>query len=110
MDVVLRAASLYFALMVLFRLAGRRSLAEITPFDLILLLVIGEAPRKPYWAMTIPFPTACWRSARWWFSTSGCRCSSCAARGLSDGWMARRRCWSNMVARSGAHGGGAPPG
>ena len=30
MDVVLRAASLYFALMVLFRLAGRRSLAEIT--------------------------------------------------------------------------------
>lgn len=46
MDVVLRAASLYFALMVLFRLAGRRSLAEITPFDLILLLVIGEATQE----------------------------------------------------------------
>ena len=46
MEIVLRAASIYFALMVLFRLAGRRSLAEITPFDLILLLVIGEATQQ----------------------------------------------------------------
>lgn len=46
MDVVLRAASLYFALMVVFRLAGRRSLAEFTPFDLILLLMIGEATQQ----------------------------------------------------------------
>jgi uncharacterized membrane protein YcaP (DUF421 family) len=46
MDAVLRAASIYVALLVLFRLAGRRSLAEITPFDLILLLIIGEATQQ----------------------------------------------------------------
>lgn len=46
MEVVLRAVTIYFALMVLFRLAGRRSLAEFTPFDLILLLVIGEATQE----------------------------------------------------------------
>jgi uncharacterized membrane protein YcaP (DUF421 family) len=46
MDAVLRAAAIYFALLVLFRIAGRRSLAEITSFDLILLLIIGEATQQ----------------------------------------------------------------
>jgi uncharacterized membrane protein YcaP (DUF421 family) len=46
MDAVLRAAAIYFALLVLFRVAGRRSLAEITSFDLILLLIIGEATQQ----------------------------------------------------------------
>jgi uncharacterized membrane protein YcaP (DUF421 family) len=46
MDAVLRAVSIYFALLLLFRLAGRRTMAEITPFDLILLLIIGEATQQ----------------------------------------------------------------
>lgn len=46
MDAVWRAAAIYFALLVLFRVAGRRSLAEITSFDLILLLIIGEATQQ----------------------------------------------------------------
>lgn len=46
MDAVLRAAAIYFALLFLFRVAGRRSLAEITSFDLILLLIIGEATQQ----------------------------------------------------------------
>src|SRR5690606_22571260 len=46
MDVVLRAVTMYLVLMLLFRLAGRRTLAEITPFDLILLLMIGEATQQ----------------------------------------------------------------
>jgi uncharacterized membrane protein YcaP (DUF421 family) len=46
MDAVLRAAAIYFALLILFRVAGRRSLAEITSFDLILLLIIGEATQQ----------------------------------------------------------------
>jgi uncharacterized membrane protein YcaP (DUF421 family) len=43
MDTVLRATAVYLALLVLFRIAGRRSLYQITTFDLVLLLVIGEA-------------------------------------------------------------------
>lgn len=43
MDMVLRAAVIYAVLMVIFRIAGKRSLAQITTFDFILLLVIGEA-------------------------------------------------------------------
>lgn len=46
MDVVLRAVTMYLVLMLLFRLAGQRTLAEITPFDLILLLMIGEATQQ----------------------------------------------------------------
>lgn len=46
MESVLRAAALYAALLLLFRLSGRRSLRETTPFDLVLLLVIGEATQQ----------------------------------------------------------------
>lgn len=46
MDAVLRAAAIYFALLLLFRIAGRRSLAELTAFDLILLLIISEATQQ----------------------------------------------------------------
>jgi uncharacterized membrane protein YcaP (DUF421 family) len=42
-DSVLRAAAIYLVLLVLFRVAGRRTLSEITSFDFVLLLVIGEA-------------------------------------------------------------------
>lgn len=46
MDSVLRAAFIYLVLMVLFKVAGRRSLAELTTFDLVLLMVIGEATQQ----------------------------------------------------------------
>lgn len=46
MDSVLRAAAMYVALMVLFRVAGRRSLADLTTFDFVLLLIIGEATQQ----------------------------------------------------------------
>jgi uncharacterized membrane protein YcaP (DUF421 family) len=43
METVLKALGLYVALLVLFRITGRRSLQQTTTFDLVLLLVIGEA-------------------------------------------------------------------
>jgi len=46
MDSVLRAAVMYGALMVLFKIAGRRSLADLTTFDLVLLMIIGEATQQ----------------------------------------------------------------
>ena len=46
MDAVLRAAAMYFMLMVLFRIAGRRSLTDLTTFDFVLLLIIGEATQQ----------------------------------------------------------------
>jgi len=46
MDSVLRAVAIYLFLMVIFRVAGKRSLAQITTFDFVLLLVIGEATQQ----------------------------------------------------------------
>ncbi|WP_415769302.1 DUF421 domain-containing protein [Pseudomonas sp. LB3P38] len=46
MDSVLRAAAMYVALMVLFKIAGRRSLSELTTFDFVLLMIIGEATQQ----------------------------------------------------------------
>jgi uncharacterized membrane protein YcaP (DUF421 family) len=43
MESVLRAGAIYLFLFVVFRIAGRRPLAEMTAFDMVLLLVIGEA-------------------------------------------------------------------
>jgi len=43
---VLRAAGVYLVLLLLFRIAGRRTLAEITTFDFVLLLIIGEATQQ----------------------------------------------------------------
>jgi uncharacterized membrane protein YcaP (DUF421 family) len=46
MDSVLRAAAIYLFLLVLFRIAGKRSLSEATTFDFLLLLIIGEATQQ----------------------------------------------------------------
>ncbi|MCO8312978.1 DUF421 domain-containing protein [Pseudomonas mandelii] len=46
MDSVLRATVMYLALLVLFKIAGRRSLAELTTFDFVLLMIIGEATQQ----------------------------------------------------------------
>jgi uncharacterized membrane protein YcaP (DUF421 family) len=43
MDTVIRAVVIYLFLFIVFRIAGKRSLAEVTTFDFILLLIIGEA-------------------------------------------------------------------
>ncbi|QYJ16902.1 hypothetical protein Rxycam_02738 [Rubrobacter xylanophilus DSM 9941] len=46
MDAVIRAAAIYLFLLVIFRTTGRRSLAQMTPFDLVLLLIISEATQQ----------------------------------------------------------------
>jgi len=46
MDSFLRAASIYVFLLVIFRISGRRTLADMTMFDFILLLIIGEATQQ----------------------------------------------------------------
>lgn len=46
MDIVLRAVSIYLILLIVFRIVGRRSLAQITTFDVVLLLIIGEATQQ----------------------------------------------------------------
>lgn len=43
MDSVFRAVATYLFLMLIFRISGKRSLAQITTFDLVLLLIISEA-------------------------------------------------------------------
>lgn len=42
MHMVLRPLLIYFVLLVVFRLSGKRSLGEITAFDFLLLLIISE--------------------------------------------------------------------
>jgi len=43
MDLVLRAIFLYFFVYVITRVMGRRELSELAPFDIILLIVAGDA-------------------------------------------------------------------
>lgn len=43
MDPIIRALVVYISLLVIFRIAGKRSLSQVTTFDLILTLIISEA-------------------------------------------------------------------
>ena len=42
MDIVLRAVVIYVFLFVLMRLIGRRELSQLQPFDVLLLVVLGD--------------------------------------------------------------------
>jgi uncharacterized membrane protein YcaP (DUF421 family) len=42
-DIVFRALVLFFFLLLLMRVTGRRELSSLQPFDLILLIVVGDA-------------------------------------------------------------------
>lgn len=46
MESVLRAAAVYAFLLLVFRIIGKHSLAQITTFDFVLILVIGESTQQ----------------------------------------------------------------
>lgn len=46
MESVMRAAAVYSFLLVVFRIVGKHSLAQITTFDFVLILVIGESTQQ----------------------------------------------------------------
>src|SRR3954471_18335327 len=46
MDTVIKTALVYFILLILMRLAGRRTLAQVTTFDAVLLLIIGGTTQR----------------------------------------------------------------
>lgn len=42
-EIALRAALIYLALLVLLRLSGKRTVGRFTPFDLLVLVILGDA-------------------------------------------------------------------
>ncbi len=46
MDIVLRAIVLYAFIVLVMRVIGRRELSSMTPFDLILLIILGDAVQQ----------------------------------------------------------------
>lgn len=46
MDAVARAAAVYLFLLLLFRVFGKRSLAQITTFDFVMLLIVAETTQQ----------------------------------------------------------------
>lgn len=46
METVIRGLAIYFSLLVIVRLSGRRTLAQMTPFDLVIILVISETTQQ----------------------------------------------------------------
>lgn len=46
MDIALRAVAIFFFIFFLTRVVGKRELSSIEPFDLILLIVVGDAVQQ----------------------------------------------------------------
>jgi uncharacterized membrane protein YcaP (DUF421 family) len=73
MEIILRAVTVYFVVWLFFRIAGKRTLSQMTMFDFVLLLIIAEGPSRPSSARTIPSPARCWRWRPSWAWTSASR-------------------------------------
>lgn len=82
MDIVLRATAMFVIVFALLRLMGKRELAQMTPFELVLLVVIGDLLEKAvthndssvtgatlailtfaFWALLLNFLSNKWRRA-----------------------------------------------
>lgn len=46
METVLRAAGIYLVLIIVMKISGRRTLMQMTSFDLVLLLIVSEATQQ----------------------------------------------------------------
>jgi uncharacterized membrane protein YcaP (DUF421 family) len=46
MDTVIRTTCVYFFLLIVFRLAGRRTFSQMTTFDLVVILIISETTQS----------------------------------------------------------------
>lgn len=46
METVVRTACVYFFLLIVFRLAGRRTFSQMTTFDLVVILIISETTQN----------------------------------------------------------------
>lgn len=46
MESVIRGVAIYFVLLVIIRLSGRRTMDQATPFDFVLLLIIAETTQQ----------------------------------------------------------------
>jgi len=46
MEIVIRTAAIYFALYIVLKIAGNRTLLRMTSFDFVLLLIISEATQQ----------------------------------------------------------------
>lgn len=46
MQLIIRAIFLYIFILVVFRMTGKRTLSEMTTFDFVLLLIVGEATQQ----------------------------------------------------------------
>ncbi len=85
MDIVLRASVIFFGLYLLVRLLGKRELAQLTPFELIVLVVTGDLIQQgvthndfsltgallaiftfAFWALVLSWSTYLWPLAERW--------------------------------------------
>ena len=46
MDSVLRGVAIYLVMLLIVRLSGRRTMAQVTPFDFVLLLIVAETTQQ----------------------------------------------------------------
>ena len=46
MEAVIRGAIIYLVMLVIVRMSGRRTMAQLTPFDFVLLLIVAETTQQ----------------------------------------------------------------
>lgn len=101
-----RACIVYFVLLLMIRVSGKRSMGQFTSFDMLLIVLLGNAVQNAllgtdnsvtgglilaatlivlnwsvgYLAARSAAPSACWKASRWcWRATATCSATCCGA-------------------------------
>ena len=114
MDLVLRAAFVFFLILAVTRAVGRRELSSMEPFDLILLVVIGDLVQQgvtqsdySLTGATIVIATLAVLTVVTAYASFRIRCAAPGARGQPDRPRRRRRDPRPQPASPAGHAGGA---
>ena len=82
MDLVIRAAVAFFFVFLLTRVIGRRELSSLQPFDLIMLVMIGDLVQQGVTQNDFSVTALCSSAARSACSPCSCRLPATAFHGF----------------------------
>ena len=80
MDLVIRAVVIFFFILAATRIAGKREISSLQPFDLILLVVLGDLVQQGIThasLIVIRLGVEAYARARKWPRSSDCRLEPC---------------------------------
>jgi hypothetical protein len=99
-SIAVRTAIIYVAMLVGFRMAGKRELGQMTPFDLVVILLIANAVQNAMVGHDVSVTGGLIAAAVSLSATTAWQLPGTAYPGSGASSKERRRCWSATASSS----------